>query len=174
MTPPVFGIVGWKKSGKTTLVAALIVELAARGYRVAAMKHAHHAFDIDHPGRDSYRFRQAGARQVALGSSRRWAVMTELANGQGEPTFTELLAHLGPCDIVLVEGWKGAPFPKIEARSARTLTREPLAHDDPHIVAVAADTQTDAGGLRLFDLADAAAMADFIEAHLGLQRPANP
>lgn len=171
-TPPIFGVVGWKKSGKTTLVAALIAEFTARGYTVAAMKHAHHAFDIDHPGRDSHAFREAGARQVAIGSARRWALMTELSPAEPEPPFAELLAHLGPCDLVLVEGWKGAAFPKIEARSARTLTRDPLAKDDPWIVAVANDEGSDANGLPVFALDDTAAIADFIQAHLGLERPA--
>lgn len=170
MTPPVFGVVGWKKSGKTTLVADLIAEFTRRGFVVAAMKHAHHAFDIDQPGRDSYKLREAGARQVAIGSARRWALMTELREDEEEPPFAELLANIGPCDLVLVEGWKGTPIPKIEARSTRTLTREPLAKDDPQIVAIAADAETDAGGLAVFRIGDIAAIADFIAGHLDLPR----
>lgn len=169
MSPPVFGVVGWKNSGKTTLMHRLIAELAARGYSVSAMKHAHMSFDIDHAGRDSHMFREAGAHTVALASPRRWALMHEL-RGAPEPTFAELLAHIGPCDLVLAEGWKRADFPKIEARSARSLTRAPLSKDDPSIVAVAADTETDAGGLPLFALDDVPAIADFIVRYLSLDR----
>lgn len=170
MTPPIFGVVGWKNSGKTTLVARLIGELTARGYRVAAAKHAHHSFDIDQPGRDSYRFREAGARQVLLASAVRWATIHEL-HGAPEPSFEEMLAHVAPCDLLLVEGWKGGPFPKIEVRSGRTLTRAPLTKDDPRIVAIAADIDTDAEGLPLYGLDDVVDIADFIESRLGLARP---
>ncbi|MGD9867237.1 MAG: molybdopterin-guanine dinucleotide biosynthesis protein B [Hyphomicrobiales bacterium] len=169
MTPPLFGVAGWKNSGKTTLMSRLIEEFARRGYRVAALKHAHHAFDIDHEGRDSFRFRQAGARQVGIVSGKRWAMMQE-NHDDPEIDFADMTRKFEGNDLLLVEGYKSQPFPKIEARSARTLTRDPLAKDDPTVVAVASDMETDAGGLPLFALDDIAAIADFIEAHLGLKR----
>ena len=167
MSAPVFGIIGWKNSGKTTLMARLLEEFTARGFTVSALKHAHHSFDIDHPGRDSYRFREAGARQVALVSPKRWALMHELREEE-KPSLEEVLSHLGPCDLVLIEGYKGGPFPKVEARSARSLTREPLSEDDPDIVAVATENGERAGALPHFDINDVAAIADFIAGHLGL------
>ncbi|MEC9369098.1 MAG: molybdopterin-guanine dinucleotide biosynthesis protein B [Pseudomonadota bacterium] len=169
MTSPRFGVIGWKNSGKTTLMTRLIAEFTGRGYTVSALKHAHHSFDIDHPGRDSHRFRDSGARQVALVSPKRWAMMHELRD-EPEADFEDIVAHFGKCDLLLIEGYKRGPFPKIEARSARTLTRDPLAKDDPNIVAIAADIETDSGGLPLFLLDDVAGIADFIERHLGLKR----
>ncbi len=169
MTHKIFGVIGWKNSGKTTLMANLLEEFTGRGYIVSAIKHAHHRFDIDHPGRDSYKFREAGARQVALVSPKRWALMHEL-RGEDKPEFAEILAHIGPCDLVLVEGYKGGPFPKIEARSLRSLTREPLSGDDENIVAIASDEETDTGALPGFDVNDIAGVADFIAGHLGLMK----
>lgn len=167
MTAPVFGVVGWKNSGKTTLMARLVEEFTRRGYAVSALKHAHHSFDIDQPGRDSYRFREAGARQVALVSPRRWALMHEL-RGQEKPALEDVLSHIGPCDLILVEGYKRSPFPKIEARSARSLTREPLSDDDPNIVAIAAEDGPEPGALPRFDIGDISGIADFIAGHLRL------
>jgi molybdopterin-guanine dinucleotide biosynthesis protein B len=115
MNPPVFGITGWKNSGKTTLAAGLISELTRRGYSVTALKHAHESFDIDQPGRDSFKLRAAGARRVVLSSPKRWAVMQELRN-EPEARFEELLAKVGPCDVVVVEGFKNEMFPKLEIR----------------------------------------------------------
>lgn len=169
MKHPIFGVIGWKNSGKTTLMTRLVEEFTRRGLTVSALKHAHHTFDIDHPGRDSYRFREAGARQVALVSPKRWAVMHELRNEE-KPDLDEVLAHIGPCDLLLVEGYKGGPFPKIEARSTRSLTQEPLSVDDPQIVAVASDNGTDAGEIPIFDINDIGAIADFIAAHLSLTK----
>ena len=167
MKHPVFGVIGWKNSGKTTLMACLLEEFTRRRLTVSAIKHAHHSFDIDHPGRDSYKFRDAGARQVALISHKRWVLMHELRDEE-EPDFEEMLSHIGPCDLVLVEGYKGGPFPKIEARSNRSLTQEPLSDDDQHIVAIASDGETDTGALPGFDVNDIAGIADFIATHLGL------
>src|SRR6186713_631766 len=115
MSPPVFGITGWKNSGKTTLTARLIAEFTGRAYRVCAVKHAHESFDIDQPGRDSFRLRAAGAGRVVLSSPKRWAVMQELRN-KPEARFEELLAETGPCDVVVVEGFKNEMFPKLEIR----------------------------------------------------------
>lgn len=168
MSTPIFGVIGWKNSGKTTLMAKLLEEFTGRGLCVSAIKHAHHSFDIDHPGRDSHRFREAGARQVALVSPKRWAMMHELREEE-EPQFEEVLSHIGPCDLLLVEGYKKAPFPKVEARSPRSLTQEPLSDDDPNIVAIAADGKVDTGGLPAFDVNDIRGIADFILKHVGLK-----
>lgn len=169
MTHKIFGVIGWKNSGKTTLMARLLEEFSRRGLVVSAIKHAHHSFDIDHPGRDSYKFREAGARQVALISPRRWALMHEFRDEE-EPDFDEILSHIGSCDLVLVEGYKGGPFPKIEARSSRSLTQEPLSGDDQQIIAIACDDNTDTGALPGFDVNDIASIADFIAGHLGLEK----
>lgn len=169
MTHPIFGVIGWKNSGKTTLMAQLLEEFTTRGFVVSAIKHAHHSFDVDHPGRDSYKFREAGARQVALVSPKRWALMHELRDEE-KPDLEEVLSHIGPCDLVLVEGYKGGPFPKIEARSSRSLTQEPLSGDDQLIIAIACDGETDTGALPRFDVNDIAGIADFIADHLGLEK----
>ncbi len=163
-----FAIVGWKNSGKTGLVERLVAEFTARGFTVSTLKHAHHRFDIDQPGRDSFRHRAAGAQQVMLSSSSRWALMCEVREGT-EASFTDLLARLDPVDLVLVEGFKTEPMPKIEARRAAT-AQQMLADTDPEVLAVAADhaAQTDRP---VFDLNDTAAIADFIAAHLGLKPP---
>lgn len=165
MSTPVFGIAGWKNSGKTTLTERLVAELSGRGLAVATVKHAHHSFDIDKEGTDSHRHRKAGAREVAIVSRTRWALMHELANEE-EPRLDDILARLSPADLVLVEGYKREAHPKIEVRRLRAKSREPLATTDPHIVAVAADHETDAGGLPLFNLDDIARIADFILAQL--------
>lgn len=171
MTPPLFGVVGWKNSGKTTLMARLIGELAGRGYAVSVIKHAHESFEIDQPGRDSFKLRQAGACQVALSSPKRFALMRELGVAP-EMSFGEVLAYAGPCDLVLVEGFKREAFPKIEIRREGAASREPLHGTFPEIVAVASDRpETEKETLPVFQLDAIAAMADFIVAQLGLQRP---
>ena len=109
-----YGIVGWKNAGKTGVMERLVTEFTTRGLRVSTLKHAHHAFDIDRPGKDSHRHRMAGAQEVLVASKDRWALMHEL-RGAAPPPLSELLARLSPVDIVLVEGWKGDPHPKIEA-----------------------------------------------------------
>lgn len=138
----VIGIVGWKNSGKTGLVERLVGALVARGLRVATVKHAHHNFDLDQPGRDSFRHRAAGASQVALVSDQRWALMTEL-HGDPEPTLKAMLARLDPVDLVVVEGFKAADIPKIEAHR-RAVGQSLLAREDRRIVAVASDGNVDA------------------------------
>ena len=165
--PPVFGVVGWKNSGKTTLVVRLVAELTGRGYRVSTLKHAHHAFDVDQEGTDSFRHRQAGASEVALVSGRRWALMHELRD-DSEPSMTNMLDRLSPCDIVLVEGYKRESHPKIEVRRSDSVTGDWLAPNDPQIVAIASDHATDSGGLPRFDLDDVGQIADFAVAYLGL------
>jgi molybdopterin-guanine dinucleotide biosynthesis protein B len=161
-----FGFAGWSGSGKTTLIEQLIPRFVKHGLRVSLIKHAHHTFDVDQPGKDSYRHRHAGAAEVLVTSSRRWVLMHEL-RGAAEPAFEEQLKHLSPCDIVIVEGFKHAPIPKLEVW--RRQTGEPLIHpNDPHIVAVASDTRVDTK-LPVLDLDDDAAIASFILAHLRLQ-----
>ena len=161
----VVGFAGFSGSGKTTLVEQLIPELRQRGLRVSVVKHAHHSFDIDHAGKDSWRHRQAGCSEVMVSSAQRWSLTREL-RGAPEATLDELLAHLGPCDLVLVEGFKRAPIPKIEVH--RALVTEPLLHpDDPNIVAIATDTRLVTALPRL-DINDPVQVADFICAHLAL------
>lgn len=158
----VFGFAGWSGSGKTTLIEKLIPEFVARGLRVALIKHAHHDFDIDQPGKDSWRHRQAGAGEVLVTSARRWALMHEL-RGDAEPTLAEHLTRLSPCDLVLVEGFKREAIPKLEIH--RPAAGKPLLYpDDERIVAVASDTRLDAP-LPQFDLNDSSAIAAFILEH---------
>ena len=158
-----FGFAGWSGSGKTTLIEKLIPLFAARGLRVSLIKHAHHTFDVDHPGKDSYRHRQAGAAEVLVTSSRRWVLMHEL-RGEKEPAFEEQVQHLSPCDLLIVEGFKYAPIPKLEVW--RSATGEALLHPNyPHIVAVASDAAV-ATKLPLLDINDPTAVAEFIVSHL--------
>ncbi|WP_102109046.1 molybdopterin-guanine dinucleotide biosynthesis protein B [Oceaniglobus roseus] len=161
-----YGVTGWKNAGKTGLMERLVAEFTARGLTVSTLKHAHHTFDVDHPGKDSHRHRQAGAHQVLLSSANRWALMTEL-RGTPEPPLSELLARLDPVDLVLVEGWKRDTHPKVEAW--RAATGNPLiAPGDPTIRAVACDTPVDLPDRPQFHLDATAAVADFIAAELDL------
>lgn len=170
--PKIFGIAGWKNSGKTGLAVRLVTEFTRRGYRISTIKHAHHDFDIDKVGADSFRHREAGAHEVTIVSGTRYAIMHEL-RGAPEPDFEEILARLAPCDLVLIEGYKHEPIPKIEARRLEAAKREPLAPHDPHIVAIAADHPVeDAGSLEVFDLNDTMAIADYIAATVDLDEPA--
>lgn len=156
----VVGIVGWKNSGKTTLVERLVSELTARGVRVSTVKHAHHDFDIDHPGKDSYRHRIAGAHEVIVASAQRWALIHESREAP-EPSLAELVAHLAPCDLVLVEGFKFGPHRKIEVR--RSDACGPLMADgDETVVAVATDDPALAGGHRFLPLEAVAEIADVV------------
>lgn len=166
-TPRIFGISGWKNSGKTGLAVRLVEEFTRRGYRISTIKHAHHDFDIDKVGADSYRHRQAGAHEVALVSGTRYAIMHEL-RGAAEPSLDDIIARLGPCDLVLIEGYKREPVPKIEARRLEAKNREPLAPQDPHIVAIAADHLVTDSGLPVFGLDDTLAIADFVARITGL------
>ena len=163
----VFGITGWKNAGKTGLMERLVMEIIGRGYTVSTLKHAHHTFDVDHPGKDSHRHRIAGASQVLLASTERWALMNE-HRGTQEPSLPELLAKLDPVDLILIEGWKRDSHPKVEAWRAET--GNPLiAPNDPTILAVASDI-----GLEIdcpvFDLDDTAVVADFILEYLDLTK----
>jgi molybdopterin-guanine dinucleotide biosynthesis adapter protein len=159
----IIGITGWKNSGKTTLTEKLVAELVRRGYRIATVKHAHHEFDIDHEGRDSYRHRKAGASEVAIVSSRRWALIHEL-EGESEPPLEDVLARLSPCHLVIVEGYKREGHKKIEVRRKDARDVTPLATTDSSIIAIASNMVINDTELPVFDVDDAAAIADFIVA----------
>ena len=159
----IFGLAGWSGSGKTTLMTALIPELVSRGLSVSTLKHAHHAFDIDQPGKDSWRHRQAGAREVMISSQNRWALMHEL-RGAPESTFEDLARRMNPVDVLLVEGFKRHLHPKIEIH--RPSLGKPLLHpEDPWIVAIASDEMLPGLSLPWLPLSDASAVATFILGH---------
>lgn len=160
-----YGVTGWKNTGKTGLMERLVAEFTARGLSVSTVKHAHHLTDVDQPGRDSYRHRTAGATEVILASSARVAVMTEL-RGAPEPSLAALLARLAPVDLVLVEGYKRAPHPKIECHR-QAAGQELLAPADPTIRAVASDCALTLDR-PVLALDDTVAIADFIAAEVGL------
>ena len=162
----IFGLAGWSGSGKTTLMTALIPELVSRGLSVSTLKHAHHTFDVDQPGKDSWRHRQAGACEVMISSQNRWALMQEL-RGAPEPTFEDLARRMSPVDLLLVEGFKRHPHPKIEIH--RPSLGKPLLHpEDPWIIAIASDEMLPELRLPLLPLSDAGAVATFI---LGYDEP---
>ncbi|OBS10418.1 molybdopterin-guanine dinucleotide biosynthesis protein B [Acidihalobacter prosperus] len=161
---PVLGFAAWSGSGKTTLLARLLPLLRARGLRVAMIKHAHHDFDIDQPGKDSHTLRKAGAEQMLIASRRRWALMVESPD-EREPELAELLAHLDPAraDLVLVEGFKHEHFPKIEVH--RAAVGKPLLYpDDPDIIAVVRDTRLDTR-LPQLDIDTPDTVAEFVVRH---------
>ena len=161
----IFGLAGWSGSGKTTLMTALIPEFIARGVTVSTVKHAHHAFDVDQPGKDSWRHRQAGAQEVMVTSAHRWALMREL-RGTAEPSLDELLERMSPVDLVLVEGFKRHPHPKIEVYR-RALEKPMLHSDDAHIVAIAADEMLPEFSVPFLPLSDPRAIASFVLRHQG-------
>ena len=165
----IIGIAGYSGSGKTTLIEKVIPLLVKAGLRVSLIKHAHHEFDLDHPGKDSHRHRMAGATEVLITSSNRWALMHEL-RGTAEPTLEEQLKHLAPCDVVIVEGWKHHAMPKIEVH--RKLSEKPLLFiEDASVIAVASDESL-ATALPQFDLDDAQAVTEFMVKYLGLRKAA--
>jgi molybdopterin-guanine dinucleotide biosynthesis protein MobB len=162
----VFGIVGWKNSGKTTLVARLVTEIKSRGYSVSTIKHAHHDFDLDQPGRDSYKHREAGAKEVLISSGKRWALMHELES-EDEYCLSDLLTRLSPVDLVLIEGFKSEKHPKIECH--RPTSEKPLIHEkDDTIVAIASEEPIKVDTLPVLKLNDTATVADFIISQVGL------
>jgi len=163
----IFGLAGWSGSGKTTLVTRLLPALIARGITVSTVKHAHHEFDLDQPGKDSWRHRQAGASEVLVSSSARWALMHE-HRGVAEPDLAALLRHMSPVDLVLVEGFKREPFPKLEIYRA-SVGKPLLCRDDPDIVAVATDAPIAGLHVPCLALGDAEAIADFIIRHCQLE-----
>jgi len=161
----VFGFAGWSGSGKTTLIERLIPRFVARGLKVSLIKHAHHNFDVDQPGKDSHRHRQAGCAEVMVASGRRWALMHEL-RGEPEPSLADQIAKMTPVDLLLIEGFKWDPMPKLEIFRKEN-AKPPLHPDDDHIVAIATDVPFETA-LPQFDLNDHDAIAGFILAHVGL------
>ena len=165
----VIGLAGWSGSGKTTLLAKLLPALIARGRTVSTLKHAHHEFDIDKPGKDSHTHRLAGAREVLISSARRWALMHELRD-EPELALRELLTHLSPVDLVIVEGYKTQSHPKLEVH--RAAVGKPLLYpSDPNVVAIASDTRPPNLVLPFADLNDIEAIADLVDE---LARPYPP
>jgi len=162
----IFGLAGWSGSGKTTLLTQLIPELVRRGVTVSTMKHAHHEFDVDQPGKDSYRHREAGATEVMISSARRFALMHEL-RGAPEPMLEELIQHMTPVDLLLVEGFKAHGHDKLEVHRA-TLGKPLLCTEDRRIIAVASDAPIPNLKLPRVDLNDVPAVADLILTHSGL------
>ena len=168
-SPRVLGLAGWSGAGKTTLLTRLIPLLVARGLRVTTIKHAHHEFDVDTPGKDSYEHRRAGASEVIVASSRRWVQMHEL-NGEEEPKLAWLLGRVTACDLVLVEGYKRERHPKLEIYRS-VVGKPPLYPDDPRIVAVATDGTLPGQHPPAIDLNDIPAVAEAVLAHaLPLQK----
>ncbi len=162
----IFGVVGWKNNGKTGLMERLVAEITARGFSVSTIKHAHHRFDVDHQGKDSYRHREAGAREVLLASSHRWALMHELRD-EDEPSLERLLVRMAPVDLVLIEGYKRDSHAKIEAHRAET-GKSLIADEDDTVIAIASDTPLPGQGRPVFDLDDTGAITDFILEYVGL------
>jgi molybdopterin-guanine dinucleotide biosynthesis protein B len=159
----IIGLAGWSGSGKTTLLARVIPRIVARGLKVSTLKHAHHAFDLDQPGKDSHTHRMAGATEVLVGSANRWALVHEL-RGDAEPTLGTLLGKLSPVDLVLIEGYKREPHPKLEVY--RAAVGKPLLHPgDPAIVAIASDEPLPAARVPVIDLDDVDRVVDTLLAH---------
>jgi molybdopterin-guanine dinucleotide biosynthesis protein B len=162
----VFGFAGWSGGGKTTLIEQLVPRFVGAGLTVSLVKHAHHSFEVDQPGKDSYRHRAAGCQEVIVSSEKRWVVMHEL-RGEPEPGLDEQLKRASPCDLLLVEGYKHYPMPKLEIY--RAANAKPFLHpDDPHIVAIAADVRLETE-LPQFGLSDYDRIADFILVYNGLK-----
>ena len=159
----IIGLAGWSGSGKTTLIKKLIPSLIARGSSVSTLKHAHHGFDLDQPGKDSFFHRAAGATEVIISSARRWAILHELRE-KPEWDLPALVAKMSPVDLVLVEGFKRDAFPKLEIH--RAANGKPLIHpDDPHIVAIAADIALPQAKIPVIDLNNVEAIADLLLKH---------
>jgi molybdopterin-guanine dinucleotide biosynthesis adapter protein len=156
----VLGLVGWSGCGKTMLLTRLIPELVGRGLKVSTLKHAHHGFDTDVPGKDSYEHRKAGASEVIVSSPRRWAQVHEIGDDP-EATLAQLLRRLSPCDLALVEGYKTQQHPKMEV-FREALHRRPLHPQDARVVAVASDRGFPDAGVPVVDINDIRAVADLV------------
>ena len=163
----VIGVTGWSGSGKTTLMVSLLPELIGRGVRVSTMKHTHHNFEIDRPGKDSFRHREAGANEVLLGSSKRWVLLHEVRDGS-EVEIEDLIKRMTPVDLLLIEGFKSEKHAKIEVHRP-ALGSPLLCHDDPTIVAVASDQALADVTVPVLDLDNVAGIADFIIDHCGME-----
>ena len=169
----IIGLAGWSGAGKTTLLAKMIPRMVARGLTVSTVKHAHHSFDVDHPGKDSHTHRMAGATEVLVGSASRWALVHEL-RGEPEASLLSLLGKLSPVDLVLVEGFKREHHPKLEVY--RAAVGKPLLYpDDPHIVAVASDAELPGAGVPVVNLDDIDAVIAIVLRHaVPLERVSPP
>ena len=166
----IIGLAGWSGSGKTTLLTKVLPRIVARGFRVSTVKHAHHAFEVDQPGKDSHTHRLAGATEVLVASERRFALIHELRQ-ESEPRLPDLLAKLAPVDLVIVEGYKREPHPKLEV--FRDAVGKPLLHpDDPHIVAIASDVALPHAKVPRVRLDDTGAIIDLLLAHAAVFAPA--
>ena len=163
----IFGVIGWKDSGKTGLMERLVSEMTNRGFKISTLKHAHHSFDIDHQGRDSFRHRQAGASEVMLSSNNRWALMHEL-RGEPEPSFAELIAMMKPVDLILVEGFKKEQHSKLECHRAEHKENF-IYKSDNSVCLIASDVPIDNASIPNIDLNDTIGIADFILEHHGLK-----
>ena len=164
----IFGLAGWSGAGKTSLMVRLLPELVGRGLSVSTMKHAHHAFDVDTPGKDSYEHRQAGATEVLVTSANRWALMHEL-RGAPEAPLEEMVARMTPVDLLLIEGFKHHAHDKLEV-FRREVGKSLLCVADPRVVAVASDGAVPEARVPVMALDDTRAIADFVVAHCGLAR----
>ena len=163
----IIGLIGWSGSGKTTLLSDLIPLLTERGFTVSTMKHTHHDFDMDQPGKDSYRHREAGAQEVLLTSRKRWALLHELRDAP-EFEMEELISKMAPVDILLIEGFKSHSFPKIEVnRPSRG--KKLLCKTDDSVVALATDEEVEGAGVPILDLNSVEAIADFIVGYLKIE-----
>jgi molybdopterin-guanine dinucleotide biosynthesis protein B len=157
----IIGLAGWSGSGKTTLITKVIPCLIARGLKVSTLKHAHHGFDLDKPGKDSFMHRAAGATEVVVSSAKRWAILHELREEEVEWNLPELVAKMSPADLVLVEGFKRDAFPKLEVH--RAANGKPLIHpDDPYVAAIASDIELPAAKVPVVDLDDIETVADLL------------
>jgi molybdopterin-guanine dinucleotide biosynthesis protein B len=159
----IIGLAGWSGSGKTTLLAKVIPSIVARGLKVSTLKHAHHAFDVDQPGKDSHTHRMSGASEVLVSSANRWALVHEL-RGAAELTLEALLGKLSPVDLVLVEGYKRQPHPKLEVYRA-SLGKPPMHPDDPAIIGIASDQPLPAAPIPVIDLDDVERVTEFLIRH---------
>jgi molybdopterin-guanine dinucleotide biosynthesis protein B len=164
----ILGLAGWSGAGKTTLIVKLVPELVGHGIKVSTIKHAHHAFDVDKPGKDSYRHREAGATEVLVASAHRWALMHELRDEE-EPSAADLMRHMTPVDLLLIEGFKREPHDKLEI-FRRELGKPLLSAEDPSFVAILSDGPVPEIALPVIDLNDIGAIAGFIIDRYGFRR----
>jgi len=165
----IFGVTGWKNSGKTTLVTKLVTQFVSKGLRVSTIKHAHESFDIDHEGTDSSLHRKAGAHEVAIASPKRWALMHEATSAGAAPTLDTMIARLSPCDLVLVEGYKGSLIPKIECIRKANAKDDQIWKSNKSIVALATEVTVSDCSLPRFDINAVEDMTDYIAQLLGLR-----
>ncbi len=164
-----FGVTGWKNSGKTTLVTRLVSHFVDKGLRVSTIKHAHESFDVDHEGTDSYAHRAAGAHEVAIASPKRWALLHEAASAGAAPTLETMISRLSPCDLVLVEGYKSSDLPKIECIRKQARAGNPIWKTNSSIVALAIDEPEKSCSLPQFQIDAIEDMADYMAQLLGLR-----